>query len=65
MTVEEWRIEKVRMEGQIELLSQKVDTLQKSIEGIQGTVGKVVWLIVSGFGAALVAWVVNGGLAIG
>jgi ribosomal protein S2 len=50
---------------QVKNINNRFDKVDQELEGIKNAMWKVVWVIGSGFAAAIVAWIVNGGLKLG
>ncbi|MBA8838359.1 hypothetical protein [Ochrobactrum sp. RH2CCR150] len=43
-------------------MDNRFNDLDKKIDKISGVLSKLMWIVISGLGAALVAFIVNGGL---
>jgi septal ring factor EnvC (AmiA/AmiB activator) len=52
-------------EEQVKNINSRFDKVDHELEEIKNAMWKVVWVVGSAFAAAVVAWIINGGLKIG
>lgn len=64
--LEQWQrqveIADARQDERWKQVDNRFNDLDKKIDKISGILSKLMWIVISGLGAALVAFVVNGGL---
>lgn len=52
----------IRLETAEAVSAERFRNIQKALEGIQTSISKVVWIIITAIGTGVMAFVINGGL---
>lgn len=47
------------------LLEKSNETISRGLDSINDGVWKLIWIVVAGFAAAIVGFIINGGLSVG
>lgn len=64
MTDEDWRIAKVRMEGELIRMNDRLDVIDDRTKHMEANVSRLVWLVLTSLIGGLMAFIIGGGLAL-